>query len=173
MDMYLMFAVQNNREGKPVSYSAIEDRRIKLVEEYMSPHGLIFGGRILDIVNEFSKQVAQKHTDKNCKIACINNVRFFLPAKRGDILVCQASVNKTWGSSLEVGVRVMAEDFRTLEKKHILSAYFYFDAYDENEKLSAIPYIICESQAQRRRYIESENRKAKTHRYQNISPSNK
>lgn len=168
-----MFVVQKSKEeGKPVSYSAIENQRIKLFEEHMSPHGVIFGGRILNIVDEYSKIVAQKHCDMMCKTAGINYVRFFAQAKRGDILICKASVNRTWETSLEVGVKVIAEDFRTLEQKHILSAYFTFVASEENEKMTQIPTIICETEEQKRRYTESQVRKTKVHKYQNISHLN-
>ena len=170
-----MFAVHKNREGKLISYSAIENQRIKLFQEHMNPHGVIFGGRILDIVDEYTTSVAQKHCDIQCKTAGINYVRFFSQAKRGDILICKASVNRTWDSSLEVGVKVIAEDFRTLEQKHILSAYFIFEAGDENKELSKmkVPNIILESEEQRRRYMESETRKTKSHKYLNISHLNK
>jgi acyl-CoA hydrolase len=167
-----MIALEKSKEGKPVSFSAIENQRIKLFEEQMSPHGLIFGGRILEIVNDYTKMVAQKHSDMKCKILGINFVRFFAQAKRGDILICKASVNKTWETSLEVGVKVLAEDFRTLEQKHILSAYFTFEAFDENDELSKVPQIICESEEQRRRYLESQIRRTKNHKFQNISHPN-
>jgi acyl-CoA hydrolase len=164
-----MIAIQKNEEGKPVSFSSIEDQRINLFDEHMSPHGFIFGSRLLEIVDEYTKLVAQKHTEMKCTTSSINYVRFFAQAKRDDMLICRASVNRTWETSLEVGVKVIAEDFRTLEKKHILSAYFTFEVIDENGVLQKVPEIICESEDQKRRYIESQIRKTKTHKYLNIS----
>ena len=93
-----------------------------------------------------------------CNTAGIDSVRFFSFCKRGDILLCNASVNKAWTDSLEVGVKVIAEDFRTLEKKHILSAYFIFESEEEN---SFINFIICENKIQKKRYFEAEKRKNK------------
>ena len=168
-----MFAIQKNEEGKPVSYSSIEDQKINLFDEHVSPHGFIFGSRLLEIVDEYAKLVAQKHTELRCVTSSINYVRFFAQAKRDDILICKASVNRTWDTSLEVGVKVIAEDFRSLEKKHILSAYFNFEVSDENGGAVKVPELICESEDQKRRYIESQIRKTKSHRYLNISHLNK
>jgi acyl-CoA hydrolase len=168
-----MFAIQKNGEGKRVSYSSIEDQRINLFDEHVSPHGFVFGSRLLEIVDEYTKLVAQKHTEMKCVISSINYVRFFSQAKRDDILICKASVNKTWETSLEVGVKVIAEDFRSLEKKHILSAYFTFDVTDENGALVNVPEIIYETEDQKRRYLESQIRKTKSHKYLNISHLNK
>ena len=168
-----MIAVPKNGVGKPVSYSSIEDQRINLFDEHVSPHGFIFGSRLLEIVDEYTKLVAQKHTEMKCITSSINYVRFFSQAKRDDILICRASVNRTWETSLEVGVKVIAEDFRTLEKKHILSAYFTFEVTDENGALMKIPEIICESEDQKRRFIESQIRKTKSYKYLNISHLNK
>jgi acyl-CoA hydrolase len=168
-----MEILQKNREGKPVSYSAIENQKIELFSEHMSPHGVIFGGRILEIVNTYAAMVAEKHSEAKSKTSGINFVRFFSQAKRGDILICKSSINRAWETCMEVGVKVEAEDFLTLEHKHILSAYFTFEAYNEDNEVIQIAHVICETEDQRRRYVEAFGRKIKNRKFQKISHSNK
>jgi acyl-CoA hydrolase len=151
-----MFTIKKNRKGKKVSESAIEGKRIKLFYEKINPHGIVFGGRILDIVSSYANLVAEKHAETTCKTSGIDFVRFFSLAKMGDILLCFASVNKAWEFSMEVGVKVIAEDFRSLEQKQILSAYFTFESIGGDGEIA---YVICESEEEKRRFLEAEKRK--------------
>lgn len=164
-----MFILERAREGRPVSFSAIENERIKLFEEQMSLYGVVYGGRILEIVEGYAKRVAEKHSDVKCFTSGIDFVRFYSPAKRGDILILKSSVNRAWHFSLEVGVKVLAEDFRSLEQKHILSAYFTFQARDENNKPILISKLITENDEQKRRYDEAQKRRSKNRKSHCIS----
>jgi acyl-CoA hydrolase len=69
----------------------------------------------------------------------IDSVRFLAPAKHGDILVFKASLNRVWKTSMEIGLKVFKEDFRTQERVHILSAYFTFVALDDHLKPVEVP----------------------------------
>jgi acyl-CoA hydrolase len=106
-------------KGKAVSESAVIDQVIEVFPNDLNSHGTLFGGRLMQIVDMLAAIVAKRHCGKVCVTLGIDSVRFLSPAKRGDILICQASVNKTWGTSMEVGVKVFAQNFRTLEQKHI------------------------------------------------------
>jgi acyl-CoA hydrolase len=151
-----MFAIKKDRKGKRISESAIDGRRIKLFYEKINPLNIIFGGRILEIVNSYASLVAEKHAEVKCKTSGIDFVRFFSLAKMGDILVCFVSVNRAWEFSMEVGVKVIAEDFRSLEQKHILSAYFTFETIGKEREIA---YVICETKKQKRRYVKARERK--------------
>ena len=153
-----MFILSDKSFNKPISYSAIEGRKIPIFEEHISPHEVIFGNRILEIVSSYANQVAFNHSEIHCRTAGIDFVRFFSPAKRGDVLTCKTSVNRSWKNTMEVGVKVIAEDFRTLEQKHILSAYFTYEAYDSDNKPLPIPTAIWETKEQKRRFMEAEKR---------------
>lgn len=136
-------------EGRTVSASAIIDQMIEI--DFID---LDSEGRIVQIANKLALQVAESHTGYPCQALGIDSLRFINPVARGDILTCRASVNRTWPASLEVGIIVLAEDFRTLEQKEILSAYFSFTAADGFE----IPPIIPETDEQIRRYNDAEAR---------------
>jgi acyl-CoA hydrolase len=146
-------------EGKPVSASFIIDQVVEVFPNDLNPHGTLFGGRVMQIVDTLAAIVAKRHTGKVCVTLGIDSVRFMNPARRGDILVCMASVNRTWHTSMEVGVKVIAEDFRTLEHKDILSAYFTFVAVDDDNRPVEIIPVIPETEEQILRYQEADQRR--------------
>lgn len=146
-------------DGKPVSASAIVDQVIEVFPNDLNPHGTLFGGRVMQIVDSLAAIVAKRHTGKVCVTLGIDSVRFLNPARRGDILVCMCSVNKAWRTSMEVGVKVIAEDFRTLEQKDIFSAYFTFVAVDDDHKPVEILPVIPETPEQVKRFHEAEERR--------------
>lgn len=146
-------------DGKPVSASAIVDQVVEVFPNDLNPHGTLFGGRVMELVDTLAAIVAKRHSNKVCVTLGIDSVRFLNPARRGDILVCMASVNKTWRTSMEIGVKVIAEDFRTLEQKDIFSAYFTFVAVDDEGKPQEIIPVIPETQMQKKRYEDAEQRR--------------
>ncbi|HEV7738738.1 MAG TPA: acyl-CoA thioesterase [Chlamydiales bacterium] len=146
-------------KGKSVSSSAVIDQVIEVFPNDLNSHGTLFGGRLMQIVDMLAAIVAKRHSGKVSVTLGIDSVRFLSPARRGDILVCKASVNKTWRTSMEIGVKVFAEDFRTLEQKHILSAYFTFVAMGDDDKPAEIIPVVPESIEEIRRYREAEERR--------------
>jgi acyl-CoA hydrolase len=146
-------------QGKPVSESAIVDQVVEVFPNDLNPHGTLFGGRVMQIVDSLAAIVAKRHSGLVCVTLGIDSVRFLNPARRGDILVCKASVNRTWRTSMEVGVKVIAEDFRTLEQKDIFSAYFTFVALDEENKPAQVVPVIPETPEQLTRYKQAELRR--------------
>ena len=151
-----MFVILRKKEGKPVSASSLDDYKLEMPP---SPHGIIFGGRVLQAVTKYVSGVANKHAEVSCENIGIDYVRFFATAKTKDLISCSIAVNKTWGSIIEVGVKVIAEDFRLLETKKILSAYFSFRALDEEGKDIEIAEVIPETLNEKRRYAKAEKRK--------------
>lgn len=147
------------REGKPVSASAVIDQVIEVFPNDLNPHGTLFGGRVMQIIDTLAAIVAKRHSGRVCVTLGIDSVRFLNPARRGDILVCMASVNRTWHTSMEVGVKVVAEDFRTLDQKDILSAYFTFVAVDDDHKPTEIVAVVPETPEQIKRFHQAEKRR--------------
>lgn len=155
-------------EGKTVSSSAIIDQVVEVYPNDLNPHGTLFGGRVMQIVDSLAAIVAKRHSGRVCVTLGIDSVRFLNPARRGDILVCMASVNKAWHTSMEIGIKVIAEDFRTLEQKDILSAYFTFVAVDDDHKPVEINPVIPESPEQIKRFEEAEKRRQMRLSHQNL-----
>ncbi len=155
-------------EGKTVSSSAIIDQVVEVYPNDLNPHGTLFGGRVMQIVDSLAAIVAKRHSGRVCVTLGIDSVRFLNPARRGDILVCMASVNKAWRTSMEIGIKVIAEDFRSLEQKDILSAYFTFVAVDDDHKPVEINPVIPESPEQMKRFEQAEKRRQMRLTHQNL-----
>jgi acyl-CoA hydrolase len=133
-------------ESKTVSASAIVDQVIEVFPNDLNPHGTLFGGRALQIADALAAIVSKRHSGVVCVTLGIDSVRFISPASRGDILVCKSSVNRTWRTSLEIGVKILAEDFT-------------FVAIDENHKPVPVISVVPETPDQIRRYEEAETRR--------------
>jgi len=146
-------------EGKSVSASAIIDQVVEVFPNDLNAHGTLFGGKLMQVVDNLAAIVAKRHSGHVCVTLGIDSVRFLNPARHGDILVCKASVNRTWKTSMEIGVKVIAEDFRTLEQKDILSAYFTFVAVDDDSKPIEIIPVFPETPEQVDRFKQAEVRR--------------
>jgi acyl-CoA hydrolase len=155
-------------EGKSVSASAIIDQVVEVFPNDLNAHGTLFGGRLMQVVDNLAAIVAKRHTGRVCVTLGIDSVRFLNPAHHGDILVCKASVNRTWRTSMEIGVKVIAEDFRSLEQKDILSAYFTFVALDDELKPVEIIPVIPETPEQIQRFNSADKRRHFRLQHRNI-----
>lgn len=145
-------------EGKRISESAVHDQTTVVFPNDLNAYGTLFGGRVLDLCDRLAGVVAKRHSGRMCVTLGIDSVRFLAPAKHGDILVLRASVNRVWNTSMEIGLKVFKEDFRTGQQVHILSAYFTFVALDDDFKPTKIPPAIPETEEEKRRYKAAEER---------------
>lgn len=146
-------------QGKSVAESAIHDQTTVVFPNDLNAYGTLFGGRVLDLCDRLAGVVAKRHSGKACVTLGIDSVRFLAPAKHGDILVFKASMNRVWKTSMEIGLKVFKEDFRTQERVHILSAYFTFVALDDHLKPVEIPPVLPHSADEKRRYEQAEKRR--------------
>lgn len=146
-------------QGKSVAESAIHDQTAVVFPNDLNAYGTLFGGRVLDLCDRVAGVVAKRHSGKVCVTLGIDSVRFLAPAKHGDILVFKASLNRVWKTSMEIGLKVFKEDFRTQERVHILSAYFTFVALDDHLKPVEVPPVLPLSADEKRRYEEAEERR--------------
>jgi acyl-CoA hydrolase len=145
--------------SKPVADSAIHDQTAVVFPNDLNAYGTLFGGRVLDLCDRVSGVVAKRHSGCVCVTLGIDSVRFLAPAKHGDILVFKSAINRAWKTSMEIGVKVYKEDFRTLQRVHILSAYFTFVALDDNLKPTEVPPVIPGSVEEKRRYEQADKRR--------------
>lgn len=144
---------------KSVSDSSIEGHVYKVFPNDLNAHGTAFGGMIMAKCDRLSLVVAERHSGYVCVTASVDSIHFMAPAKENDTLIFKVSINRAWSSSMEVGVRVEAENSYTGASKHILSAYFTFVALDENNKPAKVPSLTTQTDLQERRFKQADVRR--------------
>lgn len=144
---------------KPVSASAVNDHVMTVFPNDLNPHGTLFGGRVMEVGDQLCAIVAKRHAGQVCVTLGIDSVRFHASAKHGDIVIFKAAVNRVWRTSMEVGLKVVVEDFTTRTQKHIVSAFFTFVAVDDQLRPVEIAQVVPETDAEKRRYEHAEQRR--------------
>lgn len=144
--------------GKPVRESQHE------TSELMMPHhannlGHVFGGVMLSMMDKTAAVAAFRHCRMSVVTASIDRVDFREPIHVGDLVVMKASVNFVGRTSMEVGVRVEAEELLTGRRRHTNSCYLTFVAVDRNGRPIEVPPVIAESADEQRRQDAARRRR--------------
>ena len=121
--------------------------------------GFIHGGTVMKLCDEAAGAAAVKHSRNRVVTAGVDRMAFITPIHVGELVTFSASVNAAWRTSMEVGVRVDAENPRTGEKRHTNSAYFTMVAVDEHGRPQPVPGLITETDEQRGREAEAQVRR--------------
>lgn len=121
--------------------------------------GHVFGGVILSMLDRVAAVAAIRHARQNCVTVSVDRVDFREPIRLGDLVVMRASVNYVGRTSMEVGVRVEAENLMTGERRHTNSCYVTFVAIDEKHRPVRIPPIEPETEDEKRRYLAAQERR--------------
>jgi len=121
--------------------------------------GHVFGGVILSMMDKCAAIAAFRHSRKSVVTASIDRVDFREPIHLGDLVVMQASVNFVGKSSMEVGVRVEAEELLTGRRRHTNSCYLTFVAVDEAGHPVEVPELRPETPDEVRRFDAARQRR--------------
>jgi acyl-CoA hydrolase len=121
--------------------------------------GHVFGGAIMAMVDKAAAVAAFRHARTNCVTASIDRVDFREPIHVGELVSCHASVNFVGNTSMEVGVRVEAEDLISGIRRHTNTCYLTFVAIDRNGRPVPIPQVVPETPEQQRRFAAAQERR--------------
>ena len=114
--------------------------------------GHVFGGVVLAMIDKTAAVAAIRHSRSACVTASIDRVDFREPIHLGDLVVLKASVNYVGRTSMEVGVRVEAEDLQSGNRRHTNSCYLTFVAVDRNGRPIEVPELKAETPEEVRRF---------------------
>jgi acyl-CoA hydrolase len=130
-----------------------------MMPQHANNLGHVFGGVILSMMDRTAAVAAIRHARSNCVTVSVDKVTFREPIHLGDLVIMRASVIFVGRSSLEVGVRVEAEDLLDGNRRHTNSCYLTFVAVDRNGRPVQVPPLIAESEAEQRRYRAAQERR--------------
>ena len=145
-------------KGKPVSASQVEMTELVIPND-TNRLGNLLGGRFMHWIDIAAAIAASRHTNRVCVTASLDELQFHHPVMQGEVVILQASVNRVFNTSLEVGVRVTKENLLTGERQHTNSAYLMFVAIDnEGHPVPANPVKPVKS-VEKRRFREAGRRR--------------
>ncbi len=121
--------------------------------------GFVHGGTVMRMCDEAAGIAAIRHCQQRVVTAGMDRMTFTEPVYVGELLRCQASVNAAWNTSMEVGVRVEAENAVTGEVRHTSTAYLTMVAVDEKGKPTPVAPVDAKGPDEERRQREADVRR--------------
>jgi acyl-CoA hydrolase len=121
--------------------------------------GNVHGGRIMFLCDEVAGIAAIRHCGCRVVTAGMDRMTFLEPVMVGELVTFRATVNAAWRTSVEVGVRVEAENVREGRPRHVSTAYLTMVALDDDGRPTPVPPIEPETDAEQRRQREAELRR--------------
>jgi acyl-CoA hydrolase len=121
--------------------------------------GNVHGGTIMRLCDEAAGIAAIRHASMRVVTAGMDRMTFLEPVLVGQLVTFRAMVNAAWRTSLEVGVRVEAEDVRSGEVRHVSTAYLTMVALDDNGRPTLVPPLEASTDDERRRQREAQVRR--------------
>lgn len=119
----------------------------------------VFGGTVMSWIDIAAAIAAQRHSNSEVVTASIDQLNFIAPIKKGWVVNLKASVNFVSKTSMEVGVKVEAENPKTSELFHTASAYLTFVALGSDGKPKVVPSLTLETEVEKRRFAAAEKRR--------------
>lgn len=130
--------------------------------EHANSLGNVHGGHILKLCDECGGIVAARHARRPSVTVAIDSMMFHEPVRVGQFLTLLGRITYVGRTSMEVEVRVEAENLLTGERTHTNSAFFIYVALDENGQPTEVPRLELTTDSERRRF--EEGRARQTHR---------
>lgn len=130
-----------------------------VLPQHTNAHGTAFGGTIMGWIDICAAMSAQRYARRAVVTASIDQIDFLEPIRLGQLVNLRSMVNYVGRTSMEVGVRVDAEDTLTGDRVHALSAYVTFVALDGRGKPVEVPRLSLETPTERLRWDEAKARR--------------
>jgi len=145
-------------EGKLVRDSSVTMSQVMIPQD-TNPAGNVHGGVIMKLIDTAAAVAAGRHSRANTVTVSIDRLDFHHPVYVGDLLFLKAGLNLAGRTSMEIGVRVEAENLITGEVRHTASAYLTFVALDKDGRPREVPPLVLETADDKRRNRDALARK--------------
>jgi acyl-CoA hydrolase len=123
----------------------------------------LFGGLLMSYIDDVASISAERHSRRNCVTASTDHVDFLYPVTPKDSVCLESFVISTGRTSMEIFVKVIAENLRTGERRIAATSFLTFVALDENKNPVEVPQVIPETNEEKKLHemaaIRAENRK--------------
>lgn len=121
--------------------------------------GNLLGGRLMHWIDIAAAISSAKHSTRVCVTASVDELNFHDPIRLGEIVILQASVNRAFTTSMEIGVLVTAQNIHGGPPRRANNAYLTFVALDEHGRPVSVPPIVPETEEEKRRYEDALQRR--------------
>lgn len=140
------------------------DRRRLEMTVLMTPDmanfsGKVHGGALLNLLDRVAFSCASRFSGQYAVTLSVDQVMFKEPIQVGELVTFLASINHAGRTSMEVGIRVEAENIRSGTRRHTNSCYFTMVAVDDESRPTAVPALEVHTPAEERRYKAAELRR--------------
>ena len=151
-------------QGKKISESVINMTELVL-PNHTNQLGKLLGGQLMHWIDICAALCASKHSNRVCVTASVDRIDFHHPISLGDAVTLNASVNRVFNTSMEIGVTVFAESFNKGSRVHTNTAYLTFVGVDEKGKPVKAIEAVPETEDEKRRYEEALQRRENRLKY--------
>ena len=124
-----------------------------------NPLGALLGGRLMHWIDLAGAMAAHRHARCYVVTASVDHIDFLVPVHVGSLVILRSSVNRTFRTSMEVGVKVWVENYIQDKRLHVASAHLTFVAIDGKGGRVAVPPVVPEGEDQLRRYENAGRRR--------------
>ncbi len=121
--------------------------------------GVVHGGALLKLLDQVAYSCAARYSKSYVVTLFLDQVYFKQPIYVGELVTFQANVNYVGTKSMEVGVRVLAENLQTQDSRHTNSCYFTMVAKDEDGKTRILPPLQVETEVEQKLFEAARMRK--------------
>src|SRR5713226_1037926 len=127
---------------------------VRMFPSDANPAGNVFGGEILKQIDLIAGLVAQRHARMNTVTASIDRVNFLKPVFVGNAIILSARINYVHRSSMEIEIKVEAEDLMNGNITLTNTAFVTAVALGPNGKTREVPTLLLETEEDKKRFAE-------------------
>ncbi len=153
-----IYMTTNNQVSKKFAKESRATKISIVLPPDTNHHGTMFGGKLMAQIDDVATISATRHSRRPVVTASTDSVDFMQPVKLGDSVCLQSFVTWAGKTSMEVFVKIIAENLLTGERKVCTTAFLTFVALDEDGKPTPVPKVVPESELEVQLYETASDR---------------